>query len=290
VATFSRRRFFGYHATVLSLLAFAALSMSVWAHHMFTTAMVQNEYFSLTSTLIQIPAGIEYFGLLATLVLGSLALETPMLFALGFVLLFLIGGLSGIVVASPPIDYHVHDSHFVVAHFHYTLFGGSLFGLFAAFYYWFPKATGAVLREGLGRLHFGLLFVGANLTFFPLFVLGYDGMRRRIADYPEEAGWGGLNLVATVGAFTIAAGMLVFVVNLWLTLRGPRAGASDPWGGQTLEWATSSPPPARNFDGPLPEISSYAPLLDLRLRNSLQRSQPAASNSLLRAEEARDAG
>jgi cytochrome c oxidase subunit I len=268
VATLSRRPFFGYRLTALSLLVFAALSMSVWAHHMFTTAQVPNEYFSLTSTLLLVPAGIEYFGLLGTLIGGSIVLRTPMLFALGFVLLFLLGGLSGIVVGSPPLDYHLHDGYFIVAHFHYTLFGGSVMGLFAGVYYWFPKATGVLLRESLGRLQALLLFAGGLLTFVPMFFLGYDGMRRRIADYPADAGFTGLNVVATVGAGVIAIGMLVFVVNLVVSLRRPRPAGEDPWQGQTLEWATSSPPPPGNFVRPLPPIRSHTPLLDLRVSRS----------------------
>jgi cytochrome c oxidase subunit I len=262
-ATFGRRKFFAYRGSVLSLLVFAALSMSVWAHHMFTTARVPNEYFSLTSTLISVPAGAEYFAIVGTLVTGALVFSTPLLFALGFVLLFLIGGLTGVVVASPPLDYHVHDTYFVVAHFHYTLFAGSAFGLFAGIYYWFPKASGVLLREGLGKVHFALFFVGTNLTYFPMFLLGYDGMRRRVADYPESAGYTGLNQLATAGAFVLLLGVAVFLGNVWVSLRRRVPAGDDPWGGQTLEWATSSPPPRRNFDR-LPEIRSYAPLYDLR--------------------------
>jgi cytochrome c oxidase subunit 1 len=263
IAVFSRRRFFGYSALVLSLLAFSALSMSVWAHHMFTTGQVKNEYFSLTSTLLLVPAGVEYFDLVATMIGGSILLRTPMLFAVGFVLLFLIGGLTGLIVASPPIDYHVHDSFFVVAHFHYTLLGGSLMGAFAGIYYWWPKVTGVLLRDGLGRLHFALWFVGINVAFFPMFFLGYDGMPRRIANYTSADGWTALNVVSTVGAGLIALGMAVFVWNVVVSRRRPILAGDDPWGGHTLEWATTSPPPRLNFDR-LPPIPSYAPLLDLR--------------------------
>jgi cytochrome c oxidase subunit 1 len=265
VATFSRRRLFGYPALIISLFAFTGLSMSVWAHHMFTTGQANNEYFSLTSTALAIPAGVEYFDVIATMIGGAVLLRTPMLFALGFLALFLIGGLTGIVVASPPLDYHVQDSYFVVAHFHYTLFGGSLMGAFAATYYWFPKLTGALLREGLGKLHFALLFVGVNLTFFPMFLLGYDGMPRRVADYSPHAGFETDNVLATIGAFVIAAGILVFIVNLVVSLRHRRPAGDDPWEGQTLEWATTSPPPRLNFVT-LPAIRSYAPLVDLRER------------------------
>ncbi len=263
IAVFSRRRFFGYQAMVISLLLFAGLSMSVWAHHMFATGQSTNQYFALTSTALIVPAGIEYFDLVGTMIGGSILLRTPMLFALAFLLQFLIGGLTGVMLGSPPIDYHVTDSFFVVAHFHYTLFAGSLFGFFAGLYYWFPKVTGVFLREGLGKLHFWLVAIGANVTFFPMHILGYDGMPRRIADYSPSSGFEGWNIVSTVGAFLIALSTLVFLVNLVLSLRRPDPAGPDPWEGHTLEWATASPPPRHNFDS-LPPIRSYAPLLDLR--------------------------
>ncbi len=264
VSTFSGRRFFGYFLFVLSLLLFTALSMSVWAHHMFTTGAVANRYFSLTTTAILVPAGVEYFDLVATMWGGRIRLRAPMLFAVGFLLLFLIGGLTGIWVGSPPLDYHANNSYFVVAHFHYTLFGGSVFGLFAALFYWWPKVTGHHLGERLGRLQFVLLFVGALLTFLPQFALGQEGMTRRIADYPDDAGWTTLNALSTAGSYLIGLGIVVFVLNIALSsLRGARAG-DDPWEGMTLEWATSSPPPRHNFDRALPPIRSYSPLYDLR--------------------------
>jgi cytochrome c oxidase subunit 1 len=263
VAVFSRRRFFGYHALVLALLLFAALSMAVWAHHMFATGQVTNKYFSLTSTILLVPAGVEYFDLIGTMIGGSILLSSAMLFAIGFILLFLIGGLTGIIVASPPLDYHVHDTFFVVGHFHYTIFAGSLFGFFAAVYYWWPKVTGRMLGEGLGKLHFALYFVGANLTFFPMFVSGWEGMPRRVADYRDIHNLSLMNLLSTVGAFTIALGPLVFLWNLWASKRRPVAAGDDPWEGHTLEWWTTSPPPRHNFDS-LPEVRSYAPLLDRR--------------------------
>ncbi|MDP8944255.1 MAG: cbb3-type cytochrome c oxidase subunit I [Actinomycetota bacterium] len=263
IAASARRRFFGYRGMVFSLLAFAALSMSVWGHHMFTTGQVTNRYFALTSTALIVPAGLEYLSAIATMWGGRIRLRTSMLFALGLLLLFLLGGLSGIFTGSPPLDYHVHDTYFVVAHFHYTLFGGTVMGLFAGVYHWFPKVTGRRLGEGLGKVHFALTVVGGLLTFVPMFFLGHEGMVRRISDYPAEAGWEGLNVVSTVGAFVIFLGMLVFVVNVARSLRlGPEAG-DDPWDGHTLEWATTSPPPRHNFDT-LPPVRSYAPLLDLR--------------------------
>lgn len=273
VATFSARKLFAYRPLVLGLLLFTGLSMSVWAHHMFTTGAVTNEYFSLTSTMLVIPAGTEYLAVVATMIGGSILLRTPMLFALGFLALFLIGGLSGVWVASPPLDYQAQGSYFVVAHFHYTLFAGSLFGLFAGIYYWFPKVTGAMLREGLGRLHFWLLFAGANLAFFPMFLLGQQGMPRRVADYLPEDGWDGLNALATAGALLIALGVIAFIVNLVVSLRHRRPAGGDPWEGQTLEWATSSPPPRFNFSS-LPPIRSYAPLLDLRRHREAAERRP----------------
>jgi cytochrome c oxidase subunit 1 len=268
VSTFSERRFFGYFFMVLSLLLFTALSMSVWAHHMFTTGAVANKYFALTTTAILVPAGIEYFDLIATMWGGRIRLATPMLFAVGFLLLFLIGGLTGIWIGSPPLDYHANNSYFIVAHFHYTLFGGSVFGLFAGLYYWWPKLFGWLLRDGLGKLHFVLMFVGTLLTFLPMFALGQEGMTRRIPDYPASEGWGTLNLLSTIGSFVIALSIMVFLVNVLVSSLRQRPAGDDPWTGMTLEWATSSPPPRHNFDRPLPPITSFAPLYDLRHRLS----------------------
>jgi cytochrome c oxidase subunit 1 len=257
------KRFFGYPFLVASLLAFAALSMAVWGHHMFTTSTVENRYFSLTSTAILVAAGVEYFDSLGTIWRGKLVLRTPVLFALGFLLLFLIGGLTGVFVASPPLDYHVHDTYFVVAHFHFTLFGGSVFGLFAGIFHWFPKVTGRLLGERLGRLQFGLMVVGALLAFLPMFALGHEGMVRRVANYPADRGWTALNGVSTAGAAILFVAFAVFAVNVVRSLRSGRIAGDDPWGGHTLEWATTSPPPAHNFDA-LPPVRSFAPLLDLR--------------------------
>ncbi|MBW0089433.1 cbb3-type cytochrome c oxidase subunit I [Pseudonocardia sp. KRD-184] len=266
LATFSGRRFFGYRITVVSLLTFAALSMSVWGHHMFTTGQAENDYYSLTSILLLVPAGLEYFGLLGTVSGGRLRFDTPMLFALAFIPQFLVGGLTGIMTGTPSVDYDIHDTYFIVAHWHYTLAAGSLFGFFAGFYFWFPKATGILLREGLGKTHFWLWVVGTNLTFFPMFLLGLHGMPRRIPSYLPEDGFGFLNLLATIGAGLLAVGTLVFVVDLVVSVRARRPAPPDPWQGHTLEWATSSPPPPLNFTErfPVPPVRSYAPLLDLR--------------------------
>jgi len=231
---------------------------------MFTTGQVANRYFSLTSTMLAVPAGMEYVAAIGTLVGGALVLRTSLLFAVAFFLQFLVGGLTGIYVGSPPLDYHVHDSYFIVAHFHYTLLAGSVFGLFAAVYHWWPKVTGFHLREGLGRLHLVLFVIGTNVTFLPMFVLGYDGMPRRVANYRPADGWTTLNVIATAGAFVIAASVAVFALNVLVSSRRREPAGDDPWGGQTLEWATSSPPPRLNFTAPLPPVRSSAPLLDRR--------------------------
>jgi cytochrome c oxidase subunit I len=265
LATNSRRRLSGYGAFVLAILGFAATSMAVWAHHMFTTGQVTNEYFAATSIALLVFAGVEYLDAFLTMWGGAIVFRTSMLFALGFFAQFLIGGLTGIFVASPTLDYHVNDTYFVVGHFHYTLFAGSLFGLFAGLYHWFPKATGRRLGEGLGKLHFWLLVVGTNLTFFPFFILGYEGMVRRVADYPDQSRLADWNLASTIGSYVVAAALLVFLVNVVRSrLLGEPAGP-DPWGGQTLEWWAASPPPRHNFDS-LPAIRSHAPLQDLRER------------------------
>src|SRR5215207_328348 len=267
VAIFSGRRFFGYHAMVGSLLLFTSLSMSVWAHHMFAVDGVTVKYFSLTSIALVIPAGVEYFDMIGTLWGGAIRLTTSMLFALGFPVQFLIGGVTGIWVGSSVLDYHANNSYFVVAHFHYTLFGGSFFGLMCAVYLWWPKATGTLLREGLGRLHFALSVLGANLTFFPMFFLGEDGMTRRVADYPSAEDWGTLNLIETIGAGVIALSVLVFALNVVVSLVVPRRAGNDPWTGHTLEWATTSPPSRHNFAA-LPPVRTFQPLLDLREQES----------------------
>jgi cytochrome c oxidase subunit 1 len=227
---------------------------------MLTIEGVAVKYFALTSTLLVIPAGMEYLTLLATLHGGRVRLTVPMLFALAFLLQFLVGGLSGIWVASPALDANANNSYVVVAHFHYTLLAGSIFGFFAGVYYWWPKVTGRLLGERLGRLHLALFVVGTNLTFAPQFLLGEDGMTRRIADYPRTAGWGTLNLLSTIGAYLVALSVLVFLFNALISRR--KHAGPDPWGGQTLEWATLSPPPRGNFEAALPSIRSYAPLLD----------------------------
>jgi cytochrome c oxidase subunit 1 len=264
IAVGANKRWFGYKAFVASVMAFAALSMSVWAHHMFTTGGVTNQYFAFTSTALVIPAGIEYFDVAGTLVGGALVLRCSMLFALTFFVQFLIGGLSGIFVASPVLDYSANNTYFLIAHFHYTLFAGSVFGFFAGVYHWFPKLTGALLRERLGKIQLAVMIVGTNLTFFPMFLVGEDGMPRRISRYAEHPGWATLNRLETAGSVLIAVGVAIFVANVWVSLRHREPAGDDPWRGHTLEWATSSPPPPLNYEAPIPPIRSYAPLLDLR--------------------------
>jgi cytochrome c oxidase subunit 1 len=265
VTTFSGKRWFGHKPFVFALLVFAAGSMSVWAHHMFTTGAVNNRYFAFTSTLLLVPAGVEYFDAAATMHGGRIRLTASMLFALGFFFTFLIGGVTGVWVASPPLDYQATDSYFIVAHFHYTLFGGGVLGLFAGIYLWFPKVTGALLREGLGKVHFWLTMVGVNLAFFPMFFLGQDGMPRRYPEYTGHPRWQTLNDLSSAGAYVLALSLLVFIANVGVSLLVRRPAGPDPWGGQTLEWMTDSPPPPHNFDM-LPPIRSHAPLLDRRRR------------------------
>jgi cytochrome c oxidase subunit I len=274
IAVFSGRRLWGYRTLVFALLVFTALSMSVWAHHMFATGQSNNNYFAATSTLLLVPAGIEYLGLGATMWRGSIRLTTAMLFALAFAIQFLIGGLTGIMLGSPAINYQLHDSYFVVAHFHYTAFGGSLFGAFAAAYYWFPKMTGVVLRDGLGKIHFWLMVVGFNLTFFPQFIAGWAGMPRRVADYSRTNVLETTNLLSTIGGFILTVAIIVFITNIVLSLRDRRPAPADPWGGFTLEWATPSPPPPLNFHGPLPPIRSETPVLDQRIGPPVAAAKP----------------
>jgi cytochrome c oxidase subunit 1 len=262
VPVFSRKPLFGYTGLVLATLGIAGLSMGVWAHHMFTTGVVSNPFFSIMSFLIAVPTGIKFFNWIGTMWGGQLTFPTPMLFALGFMGNFLIGGVTGVIVAAPPLDFHLHDTQFVVAHFHYTIMGGSVFAVFAALYFWFPKFTGIVLRESLGKLSFWLMMVGFNLTFWPLFVAGLRGMPRRVVDYAAAAGWDGPNLLATAGTVILALGVITVLVNIVVSLRRKVSAGHDPWDANSLEWVTASPPPHHNFVH-LPPIRSERPAYDL---------------------------
>ncbi len=261
--TFSRKPLFGYKAFVFATAGIGALGFSVWAHHMFTTGSVYLPFFSLMTFLIAVPTGVKMFNWVATMFRGKLRFTTAMLYAVGFLSLFLIGGINGAFLASVPVDYHVHATYFIVAHIHYVLFGGSIMGVFAGLYYWWPKMFGRKLNETLGKIHFIGIFIGMNLTFFPMHLMGTSGMPRRIADYSATAGWNDLNLLATIGGFTIAVSMLPFLWNIFITFRSGEAAGDDPWEGNTLEWATTSPPPPYNFDH-LPPIRSERPVFDRR--------------------------
>ena len=260
---FSRKPIFGYVGLVAATLGIGALSISVWAHHMFVTGAVNLPFFSFMTFLIAVPTGVKFFNWIGTMWGGSLSFDTPMLWALGFLTTFLFGGLTGIILASPPLDFQVSDSYFVVAHFHYVLFGTVVFAMFAGFYYWWPKFTGRMLNERIGKLHFWLLFTGFHLTFLVQHWLGAEGMTRRIADYLPSDGWTLLNQISTVGAFLLAVSMVPFLWNVWISRNGPKVTADDPWGwGRSLEWATTNPPPRFNFNV-LPRIRSEAPAFDL---------------------------
>jgi cytochrome c oxidase subunit 1 len=263
VPVFSRKPLFGYRAVVLSTLLIGAYSMSVWAHHMFTTGAVNLPFFALSSFIIAVPTGIKIFNWVATMFRGQLTFPTPMLFATGFIYLFTLGGITGVIVASPPLDFHLHDTYYVVAHFHNVLVGGSVFALFAGIYFWFPKMTGRRLSERLGKLHFWSWLVGFILTFLPQYQLGAQGMPRRYADYAADAGWTGLNIASTAGAFLMGVGILPFLAAVVLALRRPPDQPADPWGANSLEWWTTSPPPHHNFTS-LPAIRSERPVFDAR--------------------------
>jgi len=260
---FSRKPLFGYKAFVFATAAIGALGFSVWAHHMFTTGAVYLPFFSFMTFLIAIPTGVKFFNWIATMFRGQLTFSTPLLYSLGFLTMFLIGGINGAFSAAVPVDFALHDTYWVVAHIHYVLFGGSVFAVFAGLYYWWPKMFGRRLNETLGKIQFVFMFIGFNLTFFPMHLLGLSGMPRRIADYDPTAGWNDLNLLATIGGFVIAFSIVPFLWNVFITFRSGQPAGDDPWEGNTLEWATSSPPPPYNFDH-LPEIRSERPVFDAR--------------------------
>jgi cytochrome c oxidase subunit 1 len=265
IPVFSRKPIFGYKGLVIATLGIAALSMSVWAHHMFATGQVLLPFFSFLSFLIAVPTGMKFFNWIGTMWRGQISFETPMLFSLGFLVTFLLGGLSGVLLASPPVDFHVSDTYFVVAHFHYVLFGTIVFGVFAGIYFWFPKMTGRLLNERWGKLHFWLTIIGFNATFLVQHWLGAEGFPRRYADYLETDGFTTLNMISTAGSFVIGLSTLPFLYNVWKSYKtGPIVEVDDPWGhGNSLEWATSCPPPLRNFDR-MPRIRSERPAFDAK--------------------------
>jgi cytochrome c oxidase subunit 1 len=261
---FSRKPIFGYRALIFATIAIAGLSVTVWAHHMFATGQVALPFFSFMTMLIAVPTGIKFFNWIGTMWRGSVTFETPMVWSIGFLVTFLFGGLTGIILASPPLDWHVTDSYFVVAHFHYVLFGTVVFATFAGFYFWWPKFTGRMLDERLGKWHFWLTFIGFHTTFLIQHWLGVEGMPRRYADYLPEDGFTLYNQISSVGAFILGISTLVFLVNLVVTYRRPKVPLpDDPWGhGRSLEWATPSPVPRHNFLW-MPKIRSESPAFDL---------------------------
>ncbi|MCC9144438.1 MULTISPECIES: cytochrome c oxidase subunit I [unclassified Arthrobacter] len=261
---FSRKSIFGYKGLVFATISIAALSVTVWAHHMYVTGAVMLPFFSFMTMLIAVPTGVKFFNWIGTLWRGSITFETPMLWSIGFLITFLFGGLTGIILSSPPLDFHVSDTYFVVAHFHYVVFGTVVFAMFAGFYFWWPKFTGKMLNERLGKIHFWLLFLGFHTTFLIQHWLGVLGMPRRYADYLVEDNFTGMNQLSTIGSAILALSMIPFIWNVYATWRhGKKVEVDDPWGfGGSLEWATSCPPPRHNFTS-LPKIRSERPALDL---------------------------
>ncbi len=283
---FARKPIFGYKAIAAATVAIAFLGLLVWAHHMFTTptATVVLVFFMLASFTIAVPTGVKIFNWIATLWRGAIVMKTPLYFAAALPALFVIGGISGVILAIFPVDWQLHDTYFVVAHIHYVLFGGAVFGILAGLYYWFPKMSGRLMSEGLGKVSFWLTFIGFNATFLVQHSAGLSGMPRRIYDYPETAGWGWENLVSTIGSFVLGVGVVITMVNVLISLRrGQRAG-NDPWHGNTLEWFVPSPPPENNFDV-VPRVRSVEPMKDIRrevaaaVRSEETVAQPLASRA-----------
>ncbi len=274
---FARKPIFGYKAIAAATVAIAFLGLLVWAHHMFTTptATVVLVFFMLSSFAIAVPTGIKIFNWIATLWRGSIVMKTPLYFAAALPALFVIGGISGVILAVFPVDWQLHDTYFVVAHLHYVLFGGSVFGIFAGLYYWFPKMSGRMLSEGIGKLSFWVMFVGFNLTFLVQHSAGLSGMPRRIYDYPEGAGWWGYNLASTIGSFLLGIGVLITLYNVIVSIRKGKVAGNDPWKGNTLEWFTQSPPPENNFDV-VPRVRSVEPMKDIR-REVMKAGEPEGS-------------
>jgi cytochrome c oxidase subunit I len=260
---FSRKPIFGYKGLIAATIAISALSVAVWAHHMFASGQVLLPFFSFMTFLIGVPTGVKFFNWIGTMWRGHVTFETPMLWVMGFLVTFLFGGITGIILASPPMDFAVSASYFVVAHFHYVLFGTVVFAMFAGFYFWWPKMTGRMLNERLGKIHFWTLFFGFHTTFLIQHWLGIKGFPRRYSDYLATDGFTGMNMISTVGSALLALSMIPFFVNVWITRKSPLVNCDDPWGyGSSLEWATSCPPPRHNFLT-MPRIRSERPAFDL---------------------------
>jgi cytochrome c oxidase subunit 1 len=277
IPVFSRKPLFGYKGMVFATLSIAALSLAVWAHHMFTTGAVLLPFFSFMTFLIAVPTGIKFFNWIGSMWRGAITFETAMVFAIGFLVTFLFGGLTGVLLASPPIDFHVSDSYFVVAHFHYVLFGTIVFAVYSGIYFWFPKFTGRYLDEKLGKVHFWLTFIGFHTTFLVQHWLGAEGMPRRYVDYLPSDGFTTLNTVSSIGAFILGASMLPFLYNVYRSYRfGEIATADDPWGhGNSLEWATTTPPPRHNFLS-IPRIRSERPAFEHHYPHLLKQLEEEA--------------
>ena len=288
IPVFSRKPIFGYKGLVYATIAIAALSVTVWAHHMYVTGAVMLPFFSFMTMMIGVPTGVKFFNWIGTMWQGSMTFETPMLWVFGFLLTFLFGGVTGIILATPPLDFHLSDTYFVVAHFHYTIFGTVVFCAFAATYFWWPKFTGKMLNERIGKVHFWMLFVGFHMTFLIQHWLGVEGMPRRYADYMPEDGFQLANQISTVGSLILAASFLPFFYNVWKTaVSAPKVEVDDPWGyGGSLEWATSCPPPRHNFTS-IPPIRSERPVFDMNhpeyapaaIRSRHERAAVAATSN-----------
>ena len=274
---FSRKPIFGYTTLIYATISIGALSVAVWAHHMYATGAVMLPFFAFMTYLIAVPTGIKFFNWIGTMWKGQLTFETPMLWSVGFLVTFLLGGLTGVMLASPPLDFHLTDTYFVVAHFHYVVFGTIVFSTFAGIYFWFPKMTGRLLDERLGKLHFWLTFIGFHTTFLVQHWLGDEGMPRRYADYLPSDGFTVLNIVSTIGSFILGVSMLVFFWNVGKSYRyGEPVTVDDPWGyGNSLEWATTCPPPRHNFTE-LPRIRSERPAFELHYPHMVDRMRSEA--------------
>ena len=283
---FSRKPVFGYKGLILATLAISVLSTSVWAHHMFVTGQVVLPFFAATSFLIAVPTGVKVFNWIGTMWGGSITFEPPMLFAVGFLVTFLAGGLTGVMLASPTLDFHFSDTYFVVAHFHYVMGGTVIFAMFAGIYFWWPKVTGRMLDQRLGTIHFWLVIIGFNMTFFVMHIMGRDGLPRRVADYPDVDHLAGLNLLSSIGMVVLTLSMVPFLINVVSSFRRPMTAGADPWGANSLEWATTSPPAEHNFSW-LPPIRSERPVFDFRWKDEPGVDTHGAAAAFDHREEAR---